>query len=93
MPQKALSSDCLVIPTITEVAAVVKYTRQLRNKDELVRVELEFSDRTETEIKQYAQTCRIKQLVWIEADGNPRVEQLDYTTWQNSAATTKELGF
>ncbi len=78
MPQKALSSDCLVIPTITEVAAAaVKYARQLRNKDDSVRVELELSDRTEPEIKQYAKTCRIKQLVWIEADGNPRVEQLD----------------
>ena len=78
LPQQAPSSDCLVIPTTTEVAAAaLKYARQLRNKDEFVRVELELSDRTEPEIKQYAKTCRIKQLVWIEADGNPRIEQLD----------------
>ena len=78
LPQQAPSSDCLVIPRTTEVAAAaVKYARQLRNKDEFVRVELELSDRTEAEIRQYAKTCRIKQLVWIEADGNPRVEQLD----------------
>ncbi len=77
LPQQAPSSDCLVIPTTKDVsAAALKYARQLR-KDSSIRVELDLGNRSETAIKQYAQTCRIKQLIWIEADGTPRVEKLD----------------
>ncbi|MGB5631380.1 MAG: ATP phosphoribosyltransferase regulatory subunit, partial [Waterburya sp.] len=77
LPQQYPSSDCLVIPTTSKAnTAALKYARQLRNKDEFVRVELELSDRTPAEIKQYAKTCRIKQLIWIEANGHPRVEKL-----------------
>lgn len=77
LPQQAPSSDCLVIPTSTQVtAAAVKYAHQLRQKDHQAKVELELSDRSETAIKQYAKNCRIKQLIWIESDGNPRVESL-----------------
>ncbi len=78
LPQQSPCNDCLVIPTTDEVKmTALKYARQLRNQDNSLRVELELSDRTEAAIKQYAKTCRIKQLIWIEADGNPRVEQLD----------------
>ncbi|MEO0407763.1 MAG: ATP phosphoribosyltransferase regulatory subunit, partial [Cyanobacteria bacterium P01_A01_bin.135] len=77
LPQQAPSSDCLVIPTSTQVTATaVKYAHQLRQKDHQAKVELELSDRSETAIKQYAKNCRIKQLIWIESDGNPRVESL-----------------
>ena len=76
LPQQSPSSDCLVIPLSKEVAAAaLKYARQLR-KNNSFKVELELSDRSEAEIKQYAKTCRIKQLVWIEANGNPRTEDL-----------------
>lgn len=78
LPQQAPSNDCLVIPMTREVTApALKYARQLRKEDDSVRVELELSDRTSAEIKQYAKTCRIKQLIWINADGNPQVETLD----------------
>lgn len=78
LPQQAPSNDCLVIPMTTEVTThALKYARQLRNEDNSVRVELELGDRTSAEIKQYAKTCRIKQLIWIDADGNPQVETLD----------------
>ncbi len=77
LPQQAPCNDCLVIPTTDEVKmTALKYARQLRNQDNSLRVELELSDRTEAAIKQYAKTCRIKQLIWIEADGNPRIEDL-----------------
>ncbi|MEM7593910.1 MAG: hypothetical protein AAF383_20790 [Cyanobacteria bacterium P01_A01_bin.83] len=67
----------MVIPTSKQVtAAAIKYAHQLRQKDNQAKVELELSDRTEAVIKQYAKTCRIKQLIWIENDGNPRVETL-----------------
>ena len=76
LPQQAPKSDCLVIPTTKEVkATALKYARKLR--DDSVKVELELSDRTQAAILQYAKTYRIKQLIWIEADGTPRVEALD----------------
>ncbi|MEM9506581.1 MAG: ATP phosphoribosyltransferase regulatory subunit [Cyanobacteria bacterium P01_E01_bin.35] len=77
LPQQAPSSDCLVIPTSIQVTpAALKYAHQLRTKNNTLRVELELSDRSEAAIKQYAKNCRIKQLIWIERDGNPRVESL-----------------
>ena len=77
LPQQTPHSNCLVIPTTTEAeAAALKYARQLRQKDTSARVEIDLGDRSEAKIKQYAQTCRIKQLVWIEADGTARIENL-----------------
>ena len=77
MPQQAPHSDCLVIPTSADVAATaLKYARQLRQENSSVRVEIDLGDRSYAKIKQYAQSCRIRKLVWIEADGNPRVEDL-----------------
>lgn len=77
LPQQAPQSDCLVIPTTTEVEVIaLKYARKLRSEDDSARIEIDLGERSEAAIKQYAKTCRIKQLVWIEADGNPRVESL-----------------
>lgn len=79
LPQQAPKSDCLVIPTTTEVeAAALKFARKLRKEDDSARVELDLKERSPAAIKQYAKTCRIKQLIWIEADGSPRVEDLNY---------------
>ena len=76
LPQQAPSSDCLVIPTSPAAAsAALQYARQLR-QEKSVKVEVELSDRPEAAVKQYAQTCRIEQLIWIEADGTPKIEQL-----------------
>ncbi|MGL6344391.1 MAG: ATP phosphoribosyltransferase regulatory subunit, partial [Waterburya sp.] len=78
LPQQAPTSDCLIIPTNSQVEAIaLKYARQLRSEDDSARVEIDLGERSEAAIKQYAQTCRIKQLIWIEADGTPRVENLD----------------
>lgn len=78
LPKQSPSSDCLVVPMsqAKEVEAMaLNYARRLRTNNSL-KVELELGDRSEAAIKQYAQTCRIKQLVWIETDGSPRVENL-----------------
>ncbi|MBE9044412.1 ATP phosphoribosyltransferase regulatory subunit [Pleurocapsales cyanobacterium LEGE 10410] len=76
LPHEAPKSDCLVIPTTKEVeAAALKYARKLR--DDSIKVELELGDRSEQAIVQYAKTRRIKQLIWIEADGTPRKETID----------------
>ena len=77
LPQQAPHSDCLVIPTTTEVEAIaLKYARKLRSENDTNRIEIDLGERSEAAIKQYAKTCRIKQLVWIEADGSSRVEEL-----------------
>ena len=74
LPQQAPRSDCLVIPTSKEAkAAALQYARQLR-KNNALKVELELSDRSQEAIEQYAEACRIAQLIWIEADGSSRVE-------------------
>ena len=46
------------------------------------RMIIQWSD-TEAEIRQYAKTCRIKQLVWIEADENPRRNFFLLILWMN----------
>ena len=77
LPQQVPSSDCLVVPASPLAAsAALKYARQLR-QDKSLKVEVELSDRSEAEVKQYARTCWIEQLIWIEADGTSRVEALD----------------
>ncbi|BAZ44344.1 histidyl-tRNA synthetase 2 [Chondrocystis sp. NIES-4102] len=77
LPQQPPKSDALVIPTTTEVEAVaIKYARQLRKQNDSLRIEIDLG-RLPTTIKQYAQSCQIKQLIWIEADGSPRVETLE----------------
>ncbi|MCC0178888.1 ATP phosphoribosyltransferase regulatory subunit [Waterburya agarophytonicola K14] len=78
LPQQAPKSDCLVIPTTTEVEAIaLRVARQLRSEDDSARIEIDLGERSEAAIKQYANTCRIKQLVWIEADGSSRIENLE----------------
>jgi len=78
LPQQAPKSDCLVIPGTPEVeVAALKYARQLRSENESARVEIDLGERSQAAIKQYAKTCRIKQLIWIEADGSPRVENIE----------------
>jgi ATP phosphoribosyltransferase regulatory subunit len=77
LPQQAPSSDCLVIPTaLTLASAALQYARQLR-QEQSVKAEVELSDRPEAEVRQYAKTCRIQQLIWIEADGVARIEKLN----------------
>ena len=76
LPQQVPSSDCLIVPTSPNAAsAALKHARQLR-QDISLKVEVELSDRSEAEVKQYARTCRIEQLIWIEADGTSRIEAL-----------------
>ena len=75
LPQQPPNSDCLVVPTSSAAASVaLKHARQLRDKS--FKVEVELSDRPEAEVKQYARSCRIRQLIWIEADGTSKIEEL-----------------
>ena len=78
LPQQAPHSDCMVIPTTPAVEAIaIKYARQLRKENDAARIEIDLGERSQAAIEQYAKTCRIEQLIWIEADGSPRIENLD----------------
>ncbi len=92
LPQQTPKSDCLVVPTTTEVEAIaLKYARKLRNERDSVRIEMYLdahlkqerrqentglSEKAKAAIRKYAQACRIEQLIWIEADGTHKVETL-----------------
>ena len=77
LPQQAPHSDCLVISTSTKVEAqAFKYARQLRNQNPNARIEVDLGERSTSAIQQYAQTCGIEQLIWIEEDGTTRIETL-----------------
>lgn len=78
LPKQAPGSDCLVIPQTPKVEATAfKYARQLRDEDDSLRVELDLGERSVQEIRKYAQTSRIKHLIWIKEDGTPKLETLD----------------
>ena len=77
LPQQVPASHYLIIATTPQVeAAAFKYARQLRQEDEQVRVEIDLGERTPEQIRQYARTCRIKSLVWIQADETIKIEVL-----------------
>ena len=78
LPQQPPHSDYLVIPTTAGVeAAALKYASQLRTEHDSARVEIDLGKRSPEAIEQYARSGRIKHLVWIEADGSPRVEDFN----------------
>ena len=77
LPKQAPRSNWLVIPTTSSVQiAALKYARQLRIKDNSLRVELDLGGRSPDKIREYARDCRIDHLAWIQEDGNPRLETL-----------------
>ncbi|MBP0017528.1 MAG: ATP phosphoribosyltransferase regulatory subunit [Cyanobacteria bacterium SBLK] len=77
LPRSTPASDWLVVPTSpqAEIAAIT-YAQTLRNSEHLVRVELDLGGRSPEGILEYARTARISRLVWIEADGTPKIESL-----------------
>lgn len=77
LPRTTPSSDWLVIPQGTEAeSAALLYAQKLRNSTHLVRVELDLGKREEAAIKDYARSCRIHNLAWIDAQGVPTIEYL-----------------
>ncbi|MGV2830507.1 ATP phosphoribosyltransferase regulatory subunit [Myxosarcina sp. GI1(2024)] len=77
LPRQTPAIDWLVIPEAREARALAfQYARQLRQREDLVRVEVDLGGRSPDQIKDYARTCRITSLVWVGADGNSRIEKL-----------------
>jgi ATP phosphoribosyltransferase regulatory subunit len=66
-----------VIPKTPQAqAAAFIYAQTLRNSELLVRVEMDLGDRTPEEIRNYARSCRINRLAWVQEDGTPVIETI-----------------
>jgi ATP phosphoribosyltransferase regulatory subunit len=77
LPQQTPASNYLAIATTPQAASMAfQYARQLRQESEFTRVEIDLGGRSEAEIREYARSCRIQRLVWIQADGSQQVEVL-----------------
>lgn len=76
LPQQIPPSDWLVIPQTNDaIAAAFIYAQKLRNSKEMLRVELENSDRSTEQVREYARKSGISNLAWIQADGKVNVEK------------------
>jgi ATP phosphoribosyltransferase regulatory subunit len=69
IPKTSPKSDWLVIAESLEaVTATFLYAKKLRQGSGL-RVEIELGERTPTQVREYAQSCGISNLVWVKANG------------------------
>lgn len=78
LPNETPASDWLVVAETPQAEAIAfAYAEQLRQSNDLVRVELELGQRDNSdEIRDYARRRRIHQIAWINATGNPTVETI-----------------
>lgn len=77
LPQATPTSDWLVVPeTASANASAFAYAQKLRDSTDLVRVEIDLGGRDAEAIRQYASDRGIAQIVWMKADGSPKIEPL-----------------
>lgn len=75
LPNQTPAIDWLVIPETEQARAFAfQYAGKLRQREPLVRVEVDLGGRSPEQIKTYAQACHIKGLVWVREDGTSRTE-------------------
>lgn len=77
LPQQTPASNCLVVAKTPQAETVAfQYARQLRQQERSTRVEIDLGGRSESEIREYACSCRIERLIWIQENGSAEVEVL-----------------
>ncbi|MBW4667953.1 MAG: ATP phosphoribosyltransferase regulatory subunit [Cyanomargarita calcarea GSE-NOS-MK-12-04C] len=77
LPQNIPVSNWLVVPESEDAyTAAFAYAQKLRDSTHLVRVEMDLGERNASDIRQYANSSQIAQIVWIKADGSPMIESL-----------------
>jgi ATP phosphoribosyltransferase regulatory subunit len=76
LPEQTPSSDWLVVPRSPEAqAAAFAFAGQLRQKEDLIRVELCLDHPVEAErLRDSARRRRVTQIAWVEADGSSETE-------------------
>ena len=79
LPKTTPLIDCLVIPLSTDDRSqAFRYAQSLRDAQPTLRVELELGDRVIDEIRDYARHAQIKQLAWVNAQGEVKTEKIDH---------------
>ncbi|MDX2239655.1 MAG: ATP phosphoribosyltransferase regulatory subunit [Leptolyngbyaceae cyanobacterium bins.302] len=76
LPQQTPAIDWLVVPETPQAYPhAFAYAQQLRASDTLVRVELDFGDRSSAAVQDYAKHRRIQNIAWIAANGEAKVSK------------------
>ncbi len=77
LPQEAPRSDWLVIPKTPDAQkSAFVYAQTLRNSANLLRVEVELTARSRSDILAYSHDRRISHLAWVSGDGTVEIEVL-----------------
>ncbi|MBD2465448.1 ATP phosphoribosyltransferase regulatory subunit [Oscillatoria sp. FACHB-1407] len=78
LPLDTPPSHWLVVPITPQAqAAAFAYAHKIRESTNLVRVEVDLSHHPDAETtRAYAQRRNISQIAWIQADGQPEIEQI-----------------
>lgn len=78
LPRQTPDIDWLVVAQTPEAdAAAFAYATQLRQSSDLVRVEVELGRReTSEDIRDYARRRGIRQMAWVDINGNAQVEEI-----------------
>lgn len=77
LPRATPASDWLVVPqTASAQVAALLYAQTLRKSEHLVRVEIDLGGRSPEQIREYARSCRINHIAWVQAEGTPLIETL-----------------
>lgn len=78
LPKTTPLIDCLVIALTPEhQAEAFRYAQSLRQSDPKLRVELDLGDRAMDDIRDYARNNQIRQLAWVSANGDVKIETID----------------
>jgi ATP phosphoribosyltransferase regulatory subunit len=78
LPQQTPLIDWLVIPKTSQAeASAFIYAQMLREKEPSIRVEIDLGGRSPQEIRNYARSCRINRLAWIQEDGEAIAETVE----------------
>ncbi len=78
LPNEIPASNWLIVPkTPAAHGAAFAYARTIRESTNLIRVEVDLSDRSSLEeARGYARERRVDQLAWVDEAGNPMIERL-----------------
>lgn len=77
LPQETPPLDWLVIPQTPDAeSAALIHAQTLRKSPELLRVALDIGGRSPEAIRDDARQMRVKQLAWVEAEGQIKIESL-----------------
>jgi ATP phosphoribosyltransferase regulatory subunit len=78
LPEQTPPIDWLIVPKTPQAEATAFiYAQNLKNSDPKIRVEIDLGGRSPEGIRDYARSCRILRLAWVEDDGSAIVETVD----------------